>query len=118
MRHAERLLRCVTTLAFATLSGLAPAQTGTGTGPTAPAAVVPAPAGTPAQAQQAQPMPAARWTLEQIRQSFALADTDGNAQLTRAEAQRLTIMPLSFESADENKDGVLVLREYEASFGQ
>lgn len=75
-----------------------------------PAAVVPAPA--------PRPLPPSRWTAAQIRESFDLADADGNGQLTRAEAQNLAIMPRSFEEADLNKDGVLVRSEYEALFAR
>jgi Ca2+-binding EF-hand superfamily protein len=63
------------------------------------------------------PLPANRWTAAQIREAFQLADGNGDGQLTRAEAQRLAIMPRSFEDADLNKDGVLTLEEYQASFG-
>ena len=62
------------------------------------------------------PVPAARWTAEQIRQAFDLADSDSDRQLSRGEAQRLSILPRSFEDMDQNKDGVLVRGEYEAGF--
>ena len=68
--------------------------------PGAPAAIV-------------QPLPPSRWTVQQIRQAFELADSDSDGQLTRAEAQRLTIMPRSFEEMDQNKDGILQRAEYE-----
>lgn len=67
-------------------------------------------------APAAQPVPANRWTLVQVREAFRLADVNGDGQLTRAEAQRLTIMPRSFEETDQNKDGLLTLGEYQASF--
>lgn len=76
-----------------------------------PAVVPPAPAVQPA----AQPIPAGRWTVAQLRQAFDLADTDSDGRLNRAEAQRLAIMPRSFEDMDQNKDGVLERGEYEAS---
>jgi hypothetical protein len=63
--------------------------------------------------QPATPLPAARWTVAQVRESFDLADSDSNGELTRAEAVRLTIAPLSFEDMDRNKDGVLARAEYE-----
>jgi hypothetical protein len=66
----------------------------------------------------AQPVPAARWTADQIRQAFDLADSDTDGQLSRAEAQRLTILPRSFEDMDQNKDGALSRREYEAGFAR
>src|SRR4051812_32898439 len=71
-----------------------------------PAAVSPVqlPQGTNAQV----PIPpSARWNVAQLQQSFHLADSDGNGQLTRAEAQQLIILPRPFEELDANKDGVL-----------
>lgn len=65
-----------------------------------------------------QPQPASRWTPAQVREAFQLADGNGDGQLTRAEAQRLPIMPRSFEETDTNKDGLLSLSEYQASFAQ
>lgn len=76
--------------------------------------VPPAPAVQPA----AQPIPAARWTLAQLRQAYELADTDSDGRLSRAEAQRLAIMPRSFEDLDQNKDGVLERAEYESSIAK
>ena len=70
--------------------------------PGAPAAIV-------------QPLPPSRWTVAQVRQAFELADSDSDGQLTRAEAQRLTIMPRTFEEMDQNKDGVLQRAEYEGA---
>ena len=61
-------------------------------------------------------MPASRWTAAQIQQAFEQADADSNGGLSRAEAQRLPILPRSFEEADLNKDGVLTRAEYEAAF--
>jgi hypothetical protein len=69
-------------------------------------------------APAAPPLPANRWTAAQVLEAFELADANGDGQLTRAEAQRLPIMPRSFEETDTNKDGVLVLSEYQASFAQ
>ena len=90
------------------------AQTAAVPAPAAPSAVQPAPqAGTAPQA-----VPAARWTAAQIREAFGLADSDSNGELTRAEAQRLTILPRSFEDLDQNKDGVLGRAEYEAGFSR
>lgn len=63
-----------------------------------------------------QPLPPNRWTAAQIREAFQLADMNGDGQLTRAEAQRLAILPRSFEDTDLNKDGMLTLDEYQASF--
>jgi hypothetical protein len=88
------------------------AQTPSTPAPPAPAAVQP---GAPVVVT-AQPVPAARWTAEQIRQAFDLADSNSDGQLSRAEAQRLSILPHSFEDLDQNKDGVLSRSEYEAGF--
>jgi hypothetical protein len=90
----------------------------------AAAQVVPAPVAPVAPAMPgyapavpaARPLPASQWTALQIRQSFDLADSDSNGQLTRAEAQQLTIMPRTFEEMDQNKDGVVARGEYESIF--
>ena len=79
-------------------------------------------AGTPIVGQPAtpapvtQPLPPSRWTPAQIREAFQLADLNSDGQLSRAEAQRLPMLPRSFEDTDANKDGALVLAEYESSF--
>lgn len=77
--------------------------------PTLP--VVPAPTA-------AQPLPPHRWTAQQIREAFELADSDSNGELTRAEIQRVAILPRSFEDMDQNKDGVVTRAEYEAAFSR
>ena len=83
-------------------------------------AQTPPPSAPPAPVPQAvpanPPLPAARWTVAQIREAFDIADTDSNGVLSRAEAQRLAVLPRSFEEMDQNKDGVLVRAEYEAAF--
>lgn len=87
--------------------------------PPSPATAQPAPAVPPIpRPPGAQSIPAARWTVEQIRQSFDLADANSDGQLTRAEAQHLSILPRSFEEMDENKNGILERAEYEAAFGR
>jgi hypothetical protein len=88
------------------------AQTQPPAQPALPAGVQPA-----LPAPVTQPLPPNRWTVAQIREAFQLADANSDGQLTRAEAQRLAIMPRSFEDTDLNKDGVLTLDEYQASFG-
>ena len=95
---------------------LAAEQAGAQTTP-APAATAPPPTNLPAATAQ-KPVPAALWTPAQIREAFTLADSDSNGELTRAEAQRLSISPRSFEDMDSNKDGVLVRGEYEAAFSR
>ena len=78
-----------------------------------------APGGLPAPiTAQPQPIPAARWTPELVGQSFELADSNSDGQLTRAEALRLTIQPRSFEDMDQNKNGVLERAEYENQFAR
>jgi hypothetical protein len=69
-------------------------------------------------APRAGALPPTRWTVLQIQQSFEFADRDSNGELTRAEAQQLTIMPRDFETMDENKDGVVTRAEYEAIFSR
>ena len=53
------------------------------------------------------------YTALQTAQSFLSADGNRDGELTRAEAQRLTIMPYSFEEMDRNHDGILTRFEYE-----
>jgi EF hand domain-containing protein len=53
------------------------------------------------------------YTALQIAQSFLGADANRDGELTRAEAQRLSIMPSSFEEMDRNHDGILSRFEYE-----
>lgn len=83
-----------------------------------PPSSAPVPAGVPpaVTAPATQPLPPSRWTAAQIREAFQRADANGDGHLTRAEAQHLAIMPGSFEDSDLNKDGVLTLDEYQASF--
>jgi hypothetical protein len=97
-------------LAVAVYSCMAHSQTSPTPAPSA-AGVPPS-----SPAPLSQPLPANRWTAAQIREAFQLADVNGDGQLTRAEAQHLPIMPRTFEESDLNKDGVLTLDEYQASF--
>lgn len=53
------------------------------------------------------------YTPLQIAQSFLAADANRDGELTRSEAQRLTIRPCSFEETDRNYDGILTRFEYE-----
>jgi hypothetical protein len=68
--------------------------------------------GVPAQAQSVPSGPGP-YTALQLAQSFRQADANLDGELTRAEAQRLSIMPFSFEEMDRNKDGILSRSEYE-----
>lgn len=77
--------------------------------PSVPLVAVPAPGGS---GTAAAPAPAARWTPRQLQQAFSAADADGDGRLSRAEAQRLVLLPRSFEDMDANKDGVLTAGEY------
>lgn len=102
MRPAEALLAAVLFASAGPVAAQAvPAPVAPATGTTAPPAAV---------------LPANRWTPVQIRQAFEMADADANGQLSRAEAQRLPLMPRSFEETDANKDGAIVLAEYESAF--
>jgi hypothetical protein len=48
-----------------------------------------------------------------LARSFFFADSNHDGDLTRAEASRLSIAPLSFEQMDRNFDGVISRFEYE-----
>jgi hypothetical protein len=96
-------------LAFAAAVLATPARSQTAPPVQTPLPVVPA-------APATQPLPANRWTAAQIRQAFELADADSNGELSRAEAQRLAIVPHGFEEMDQNKDGLITRAEYEAAF--
>jgi hypothetical protein len=54
-------------------------------------------------------------TALEIARSFIGADANRDGELTRGEAQRLSILPYSFEEMDRNHDGVLTRSEYEES---
>jgi hypothetical protein len=96
------------------VSSLAAAQT-----PSAPAVVPAVPAAVPVPVPyKSAPIPASRWTPQQIRQAFDAADADSNGVLTRAESQQLAIMPRSFEDMDDNKDGFVSRSEYENAFNR
>jgi hypothetical protein len=106
----KRALRLLGLVGWLVVTWPAVAQQAPASAAVAPALpVVPAPS-------TAQPLPPPNWTLPQIRQAFALADADSNGELSRLEAQRLTIVPRGFEDMDQNKDGVLTRIEFEAAF--
>lgn len=63
-------------------------------------------------------LPPHRWTQQQAREAFDLADADANGELTRAEMQRIAVVPRPFEEMDQNKDGVVARAEYEAAFAR
>lgn len=58
--------------------------------------------------------PPPRWSPAQVQQAFRQADSNADNQLTRAEAQQLSILPRSFEELNLNKDGVVTFTEYQA----
>lgn len=64
----------------------------------------------PAQNVPSGPNP---YSAQQLALAFRAADGNLNGELTRAEAQRLSIMPASFEEMDRNKDGILSRSEFE-----
>jgi Ca2+-binding EF-hand superfamily protein len=103
MKRLAALLALPLAAAWASAQTATPGAAPPGVQPALPSPVTP-------------PLPASRWTAQQAREAFQLADTNSDGQLTRAEAQRLAIMPRSFEDTDLNKDGVLTLDEYLASF--
>ena len=105
MRARAHLVLCTGALAFAAAAQTPGTQAST---PIVRQQEAPAPA--------TQPLPPSRWTPAQIREAFLRADLNSDGQLSRAEAQRLAMLPRSFEDLDTNKDGALVLAEYEASF--
>lgn len=72
-------------------------------------------AGTGPSGAQRTPSGPGPYTPLQLAQSFLLADTNQDGQLTRAEAQRLSIMPMAFDEMDSNHDGVISRSEYENS---
>ena len=72
-------------------------------------------AGTGTSGQQLTPARPGPYTPLQLARSFLLADTNQDGELTRAEAQRLSIMPMSFDEMDTNHDGVISRSEYENS---
>jgi hypothetical protein len=53
------------------------------------------------------------YTALQVARSFLIADANRDGELTRAEAQRLTLMPYTFEEMDRNHDGIITRFEYE-----
>jgi hypothetical protein len=53
------------------------------------------------------------YSVVDVARSFIQADGNRDGELTRAEAQRLAIMPYSFEEMDRNHDGIVTRWEYE-----
>ena len=107
MACADAPLPRAVLLGLSLAAGLAQAQVfapATAPLPAAAAPVAPAPS-----------LPAGRWTTAQVQQSFVLADANSDGQLSRAEAQRLAILPRPFEEMDADKDGSLAREEYEGA---
>ena len=62
---------------------------------------------------QVVPSGAGPYTALQLAESFLKADANRDGELTRAEFQRLTISPTSFDDMDRDRDGVVTRSEYE-----
>jgi hypothetical protein len=58
------------------------------------------------------------YTGVEVAGSFLTADANGDRELSRADATRLSIMTFAFEEMDANHDGVVTRSEYETSFGR
>ena len=61
------------------------------------------------------PSGAGPYTALQLAESFLKADANRDGELTRAEFQRLTIAPVSFEEMDRDRNGVVTRSEYDDS---
>ena len=105
----------VTPPADATVLSPAPATGGAGMAAAPAAAYGGASAGAGPSTPRSVPAGPGPYTALQLAKSFLEADANRDGELTRAEAQRLTIMPMSFEEMDRNKDGVISRSEYEDS---
>ena len=64
-------------------------------------------------AAQTVPSGAGPYTALQLAESFMKADANRDGELTRAEFQRLTIAPVSFEEMDRDRNGVVTRSEYD-----
>jgi hypothetical protein len=53
------------------------------------------------------------YTALQLAESFLRADANRDGELTRAEFQRLTIAPVSFDEMDRDHNGVVTRSEYD-----
>ena len=53
------------------------------------------------------------YSAVQIAMSFLQADSNRDGGLSRAEAQRLAILPMAFEDMDLDKDGEVSRSEYD-----
>lgn len=65
-----------------------------------------------AGAGRATPAAGGGYSAQEVASSFMGADVNRDGQLTRGEAQRLTIAPYSFDEMDANHDGILTRSEY------
>jgi hypothetical protein len=95
----------------ATTDGSQPADSSTTAPQTATLGAVAA-GGVPANPQYSR-LGSGPFTALELAQSFLAADANMDGELTRAEAQRLRILPYSFEEMDRNHDGILSRFEYE-----
>jgi EF hand len=73
-----------------------------------------------ALAQQAQPsqpaQPGQQPAASTPEIAFMRADTNGDGKLSKAEAARLPAIAAKFDALDKDKDGMLSMGEYMASF--
>ena len=70
-------------------------------------------AGGIANASRVVPSGAGPYTALQLAESFQRADANRDGELSRAEFQRLTIAPASFEEMDRDHNGIVTRSEYE-----
>lgn len=70
-------------------------------------------AGGVANASRMVPSGAGPYTALQLAESFQRADANRDGELSRAEFQRLTIAPASFEEMDRDHNGLVTRSEYE-----
>ena len=62
------------------------------------------------------PAPRGPYSAVDIARAFLEADSNHDGELSRAEAQRLAILPVPFDDLDRNHDGVLSRFEYDDAF--
>jgi hypothetical protein len=69
-----------------------------------------------AQAPDTQiPASKPKWSPQQIDQAFKLADSNGDGQISRDEAQRFAAVLKRFDQVDVDKDGLISRAEWDAA---